>query len=684
MHADDSVVIEGNTLQEAIEKALKILQITREQAEIVVISEGKQGFLGLGNKSAKVKVTVKAEAKTEFELTDLLIDLDIKDEAHKEKYIPKVTDKNAGIAQVKDGQVIITDPKEAGKYATIRPGQKVKLRLNGKELEGESPITQEDTLEIEYINEEAVSSLELTVSEDKLQAYLRWVYGPGVRYKLKDQPETNCLVLLTEASEIIELPAITEEKMAEFLQDNGIIKGVINEELQTVLLNPNSKESYLVAKGQAPVDGVDAYIRFPFEEKTAADAEEGLFGRLTLVSISPGEVLAIKVPKQDGQDGWAVTGEGLKAKMPIDIEIGVKGGCDVIEDGNKAVALIAGRPGKEMMKNRAVVFVDPILEMKEIDQKTGNIKFAGDIQVRGSIRDGLVVEADGNIEVFGDVTRATLKAGASVIIHKMALSSTIIAGGRAALYSSVLPSLTEVRNYLEKVLTVAGQLQNAPGFRTSDLQAKGDGPLIQLLCDSKFSELPKLVTDIYKTVFNCSISVHEEISNLIQGLYKHLCGLGPSAIPKLEFLRVLHQLTAAGIELANSFVRREDCIKVRYIQNCAMMSSGDVLIEGQGCYISNITAGGEVIVTGNPGIARGVKIVSNGDVIVKELGSDFDTQTSVRIKGNGKVSADLIHPNVVIQIGNEKCRVDNLYQKFVAYINYENQLIVEKLTVEKR
>jgi uncharacterized protein (DUF342 family) len=683
MHDNDSVVTEANTVEEAVEKALKILQVSRELVKIEVVSEAKQGFMGLGNKSAKVKVTMKAEAKTELELTDLLIDLDIKDEAYEEKYIPKVTDAKAGVAQVKDGQVLVTDPKDVGKYATIRSGQKVRLKVNGKEITEEVPITQKDTLEIEYINEEPVSTLELTVSEDKLQAYLRWVYGPGVKYKLKDQPETNCLVLLTEAADIVELPPMTLDAMAKFLQDNGISRGVVDEELQAVLQNPNSKEPYLVAKGLAPVDGVDAYIRYPFEEKEAEDTEEGLFGRHKLISVNPGEVLAFKVPKQEGQDGWAVTGEGLKAKQAADIDISVKAGCEVIEGGCKAVAIIAGRPGTETVGNRTLVFVNPILEMKEVDQSSGNIRFAGDVQVRGSVRDGLVVEADGNIEVFGEVTRATLKAGSSVIIHKVALASTIIAGGRAALYSSILPSLSQINSCLEKLWMVAAQLQNAPGFRTSDLQAKGDGTLIQLLCDSKFPELPKLVADTYKTIFNCSITVHEEISNLIQGLHKHLCGLGPTAITKLEFLKVLHQCIAAGINLANNFVRREDCVKVRYIQNCVIMSSGDVLVEGQGCYISNITAGGEVIVDGNPGIASGVNIVSNGDVIVKELGSDFDTQTSVRIKGNGKVSADLIHPNVVIQIENEKCRVDNLYQKFKAYNNYEGRLIIEKLTAEK-
>ena len=47
----------GKNIDEAIEKALKELQITRENATIEILEEGNKGFLGfIGSKDAKVRV----------------------------------------------------------------------------------------------------------------------------------------------------------------------------------------------------------------------------------------------------------------------------------------------------------------------------------------------------------------------------------------------------------------------------------------------------------------------------------------------------------------------------------------------------------------------------------------------------------------------------------------------------
>ncbi|MFW6381936.1 MAG: RNA-binding cell elongation regulator Jag/EloR [Bacillota bacterium] len=50
----------GNSVEEAIEKALKKLEISKEEAEINIIDEGSKGFLGLiGGKEAVVEVSKK-------------------------------------------------------------------------------------------------------------------------------------------------------------------------------------------------------------------------------------------------------------------------------------------------------------------------------------------------------------------------------------------------------------------------------------------------------------------------------------------------------------------------------------------------------------------------------------------------------------------------------------------------
>ena len=54
-----SVEIEGKTVEEAIKKALKELNLPRNQVKIQVLSEEEKGLFGMpGAKPAKVRVTV--------------------------------------------------------------------------------------------------------------------------------------------------------------------------------------------------------------------------------------------------------------------------------------------------------------------------------------------------------------------------------------------------------------------------------------------------------------------------------------------------------------------------------------------------------------------------------------------------------------------------------------------------
>ena len=58
----------GNDIDEAVELALKDLKVTRDDVEVEVLEEPSKGFLGLGSKLAKVRVTLK-ETKPEPEVT---------------------------------------------------------------------------------------------------------------------------------------------------------------------------------------------------------------------------------------------------------------------------------------------------------------------------------------------------------------------------------------------------------------------------------------------------------------------------------------------------------------------------------------------------------------------------------------------------------------------------------------
>ena len=53
------IQVEEKTVQAAVDKALKELALRRDQVEVIVLEEGKKGFLGIGAKNACVVVREK-------------------------------------------------------------------------------------------------------------------------------------------------------------------------------------------------------------------------------------------------------------------------------------------------------------------------------------------------------------------------------------------------------------------------------------------------------------------------------------------------------------------------------------------------------------------------------------------------------------------------------------------------
>ena len=55
----NSVVCEGKTIEEAVERALLLLDVPSEEAEVVVLQEPKSRLLGMSQTAARVRVTLK-------------------------------------------------------------------------------------------------------------------------------------------------------------------------------------------------------------------------------------------------------------------------------------------------------------------------------------------------------------------------------------------------------------------------------------------------------------------------------------------------------------------------------------------------------------------------------------------------------------------------------------------------
>lgn len=55
-----SIEVEGSTVEEAIKKALELLNVSREEINVKIVCEEKKGLFGMeGAKPAKIKVSLK-------------------------------------------------------------------------------------------------------------------------------------------------------------------------------------------------------------------------------------------------------------------------------------------------------------------------------------------------------------------------------------------------------------------------------------------------------------------------------------------------------------------------------------------------------------------------------------------------------------------------------------------------
>ena len=92
------VEMSAKTVDEAVAKALKELNITADEAVVEVLEEGKKGFLGMFSKDAKVRVTAKevaAPVVEEIIVEEVKVEVETEVEETVKEEAPAVTEERA-------------------------------------------------------------------------------------------------------------------------------------------------------------------------------------------------------------------------------------------------------------------------------------------------------------------------------------------------------------------------------------------------------------------------------------------------------------------------------------------------------------------------------------------------------------------------------------------------------------
>lgn len=201
----------------------------------------------------------------------------------------------------------------------------------------------------------------------------------------------------------------TFEAIQEGLAKKGVVFGIDEEQIRVALESP--KQPVNIAQGRNAQDGTDARVQDVFDYSRVGKPKEELDGRvnfheLNLVfNVQAEDVIAEKLPKTDGVDGLTVTGEPISAKPGKDIA-SPQGKNVYIDEAGMIRASVDG----QIQIINGKFNVNPVFEVKnDVDVSTGSISFVGSVVVRGSVQMGFAIKAEGDIEVFGTVSGATLE-----------------------------------------------------------------------------------------------------------------------------------------------------------------------------------------------------------------------------------------------------------------------------------
>lgn len=109
-----SVEKTGKTVQDAVDAALSELNAGGDEVEVEVLEEGNKGFLGIGGKLAKVRVTLKKSQNNETKVDEFLIsvfkamdiDVSVESEYTEEGININVTGKDCGTIIGRRGETL--------------------------------------------------------------------------------------------------------------------------------------------------------------------------------------------------------------------------------------------------------------------------------------------------------------------------------------------------------------------------------------------------------------------------------------------------------------------------------------------------------------------------------------------------------------------------------------------------
>jgi len=610
-----------------------------------------------------------------------------------------------GLVGIRGGRVVVTDPVNGGSPALFFPGEKAVVTINGQESKTPFYAYAADKIEITPKNESIPASVEVDVAPDQMTANVRVQPRIIITRNIKDSPAREELLLrLREERE--DFKEVTSEQIILALKDKGVVFG-FQDELIEAIAEEADGAPHPAAKGQTPLKGEDGYVELTFKPgRTLVSYDEADLAnvdyreRLILASVKEEELIAIIHPPVPGTPGMTITGKVLEPPEVKEAYARCEAGCKLVLD-KKGAVIVATQSGRPLVmeeklaeegKNEFVFSVIPLfIHQDDVDLKSGNLRFKGDLKILGNVVEGMIVESWGSIEVVGHVAGSRLYCGGSAVFLNHLINSDINIGIYKDIYMKLSALLKELEEMFVDLQKNAEQIEQAFLERRGEDQRErsgggnsDEGKLIRLLLERKGDRLTELCDEMIECLDNAKFTLPGSFENDLREIGSYILGRVCREEADLnEIFNVHRKIKDAGV-----FAQKEEKVvsdlSAAYVQHCQVRSGGNIKISGVGAYNSHFCTPMSMHVEG---VFRGGSIDAGGDLFIGEAGSPAIPlkQCEIKLKQDSVARFNIVYENVRISFGEYAYIFTQTKEMVKVFYNQEfGRVTVTSLTKERK
>ncbi|MFC5602097.1 FapA family protein [Sporosarcina koreensis] len=290
-----------------------------------------------------------------------------------------------------------------------------------------------------------------------------------------------------------------------------------------------------------------------------------------------------------------------------------------------------------------------------VDIRSGNIQFDGDVRIGKGVEASMFVSATGKVFIQGSVQKATVEAGTSAIIEGNVLSSTVEVGMQEVLEEVLAAQLSGLLTYLDRISGAILEIIHIRGVQPAEVDAKELKDLVRVTLKEEYLEFQHDKLEFIQKVKNHSTQLSSDWERITGKLYNIFTNTSMTVVRNAEEFSQLLKEAHMLIEQYSAMGSGGSQLKLPYAINSVLSCNGTIEVTDFGLYNCSVTAKNRVSVEG---CCRGGVIVAGEKVSIKETGSTKGVKTVVKTESGGTITIGLARCGTEIWVGDEVYHVD--------------------------